>query len=208
MCFTTGWYSLVWATCGNLLTPGTLICLAQRRWLDDDEMRNENLTSPEYDNLRLRVWQKTGCLITADRSEDQLIKPGGLKNYVVPQPAYLPPSACLPQIEENPVSGAEDMVSEEEPDPEDPCEELPDTDMAEIQAEIQEDRFEDRNYNHGLVGRKVTALYENGWFTGTIVHFNKQLKEYKVDYADETSNYLSLHDFDGVKVILEPDCKQ
>ena len=31
------------------------------------------------------------------------------------------------------------MVSEEETDPEDPCEELSETDM----AEIQEDRFED-----------------------------------------------------------------
>ena len=96
------------------------------------------------------------------------------------------------------------MVSEEEADPEDPSEELPDTDM----AEIQEDRFEDRNYNDGLVGRKVTAPYENGWFTGTIVYFNKELKEYKVDYVDKTSDYLSFHDFDGVEVILEPDCRQ
>ena len=27
-----------------------------------------------------------------------------------------------------------------------------------------------------LVGRKVTALYENGWFTGIIVYFNRELK--------------------------------
>jgi len=113
------------------------------------------LTSVEYDHLRLRVWQKTGCLITADGSGEQLINPEGLKNYVVPPPAYFPPSACLPQVEENSVSGAEHMVSEEEADPEDPCGELPDRDM----AEIQEDRFEDRNYKDDLVGRKVTALY-------------------------------------------------
>lgn len=96
------------------------------------------------------------------------------------------------------------MVSEEVAYPEDPCEELPDTDM----AEIQEDRFEDRNYNDGLVGRKVTALYENGWLTGKIVYLNKELKEYKVGYADKTSDYLSFHDFDGVEVTLEPDCWQ
>ena len=142
------------------------------------------MTSAEYDHLRLRVWQKTGCLITTDGSEDQLIKQEGLKNYVVPPPAYLPPPACLPQIEENPVSGAEDMVSEDKADPEDPCEQLLDTDM----AEIQEHRYEDRNYNDGFVGRKVTALYENDWFTGAIVYFNKELKEYKVGYADKTSN--------------------
>ena len=90
------------------------------------------------------------------------------------------------------------MVSEEEADPEDPYGELPDTDM----AEIQEDRFEDRNYKDDLVGRKVTALYENGWFTGIIVYFNRELKEYKVDYADKTPDYLSYNDFDGVEVIL------
>ena len=33
--------------------------------------------------------------------------------------------------------------------------------------------------------------------------FNTKLKEYKVDYADETSDYLLSDDFDGVKVILE-----
>ena len=33
----------------------------------------EKLTSVEYDHLRLRVWEKTGCLIAADESDDQLI---------------------------------------------------------------------------------------------------------------------------------------
>jgi len=70
-------------------------------------------------------------------------------------------------------------------------------------AEIQEDRFEDRNYKDDLVGRKVTALYENGWFTGIIVYFYRELKEYKVDYADKMSDT-----FDGVEVIMEPNCRQ
>jgi len=30
----------------------------------------------------------------------------------------------------------------------------------------------------------------------------------KVDYADKTSNYLFYHDFDGVEVSFEPDCRQ
>ena len=59
-----------------------------------------------------------------------------------------------------------------------------------------------------LVGRKVTALYENGWFTRIIVYFNRELKEYKVDYVDKTSDYLPYNDFDGVEVILEPNCRQ
>jgi len=28
------------------------------------------LCAPEYDNLRRRCWEKTGCLMTADGSED------------------------------------------------------------------------------------------------------------------------------------------
>lgn len=152
MCLTTEWCSLVWVPNVTDLWPlvdagyaqilKTLICQAQRRWLDDDNNTEkwyghdssftskerrilithwigeayEKLTSAEYDHLGLRVWQKTGCLITADGSDDQLIKPEGLKNYEVSPPAYFPPTACLPQIEENPVPGAEHMVSEEEAD--------------------------------------------------------------------------------------------
>ena len=42
------------------------------------------------------------------------------------------------------------MVSEEEDNPEDPCTELPNTNM----AEIHEDRFEDRNNKDDLVATK------------------------------------------------------
>ena len=69
-----------------------LIGQAQRKWLDDEENAEKwyghessfsakerrilithwvgeaykKLAGSEYDNLRLRVWQKTGCLMTAD----------------------------------------------------------------------------------------------------------------------------------------------
>lgn len=96
------------------------------------------------------------------------------------------------------------MTLEEETISEDPCEELGGTDM----TDIQEDKFQDRNYKDNLIGRKVTAVYENTWCTGTIFYFNSVLKEYKVDYVDKASDYLSYHDFDGIEVILEPDCRQ
>ena len=54
------------------------------------------------------------------------------------------------------------------------------------------------------MGRKVTALYKNGWFTGAIEYYNTKLKGYKVNYRDDTSDFLSPDDFDGVEVILEP----
>ena len=40
-------------------------------------------TSGKYDDLFKRCWETTGCLITADRSEDDKIKPEGLHNYKV-----------------------------------------------------------------------------------------------------------------------------
>ena len=161
----------------------------------------KKLNSSEYDHLRLRLWQKTGHLITADGTDDDLTKPEGLKSYVLPQPAFLQPSASLPQVEENSVSGEEHTtVSEEDADTVDPSEEQP------SYSGTQEDNLEDRVYDDDLVGRKVTVLYENGWFTGTIVYFNTKLKEYKVDYADET--YLLSDDYDGVEVILEQERRQ
>ena len=44
---------------------------------------------------------------------------------------------------------------------------------------------------------------QNGWFTGTIEYYNAKLKEYKVNYLDNTSDFVSPDDFDGVEVILE-----
>ena len=53
------------------------------------------------------MWQKTGCLITADGSEDGLIKPEGLKSYVVTPPAFLTPTVGLSQVEELPVTAGD-----------------------------------------------------------------------------------------------------
>ena len=38
---------------------------------------------------------------------------------------------------------------------------------------------------------------------GTIEYYNAKLKEYKVNYLDNTSDFVSPDDFDGVEVILE-----
>ena len=52
------------------------------------------------------------------------------------------------------------------------------------ESEVLEDKYEDRDFSDKLVGRKVTALYENGWFTGTIEYYNSKLREYKVNYLE------------------------
>ena len=80
-----------------------LISTQQREWLDTEENADkwydgdsftakerrilitewagkawEQLSEPKYDNLRKSCWTKSGCLITADGSDDHLIKPEGL----------------------------------------------------------------------------------------------------------------------------------
>ena len=55
----------------------------------------EKLISPKYELFIRKCWQKTGCLITADDSDDHLIKPEGLSDYLVPPPSILDPSPRL-----------------------------------------------------------------------------------------------------------------
>lgn len=224
------WYGLPGATdlwqpvdAGYAQILKVLIGQAQRKWLDDEENAEKwyghessfsakerrilithwvgeaykKLAGSEYDNLRLRVWQKTGCLMTADGSEDGLIKPEGLKSYIVPPPALLEPSVSLPQAEEISVIGEDRVVDEAGPNEQEEQED----NLSE--SEVMEDKYEDRDFSDKLVGSKVTALYENGWFTGTIEYYNAKLKEYKVNYLDNTSDFVSPDDFDGVEVILE-----
>ena len=44
------------------------------------------LNQPKYDKLRNACWTATGCLLTADGSDDHLVKPEGLPEFQVPPP--------------------------------------------------------------------------------------------------------------------------
>ena len=52
----------------------------------------EELVSDKYKDFWWRQFEKTGCLITADGSEDDKINPEGLPNYRVPPPSLLDPA--------------------------------------------------------------------------------------------------------------------
>ena len=54
------------------------------------------LNRPSYEKFRWRLFEKTGCLITANGSEDDKINPEGLPNYKVPPPIMLDPSTAPP----------------------------------------------------------------------------------------------------------------
>ena len=84
----------------------------------------------------------------------------------------------------------------------DPMEEEHETNVIKDEVEEEEGNIQDREFTDALVGKKVKALYENGWFIGDIIYFNTVLKKYKVAYSDKTSSYLVIDDFDGIQVIL------
>ena len=54
------------------------------------------LISAKYDDFRWRMFEKTGCLITADRSDGEKINPEGLPNYKVCPPFLIDPNVSLP----------------------------------------------------------------------------------------------------------------
>ena len=72
------------------------------------------------------------------------------------------------------------------------------------ESELLDDKEEDRflNDDFNLVGRKIKALYANGWFIGSISYFSTSLNEYKVEFADGTSDYIEPADIDNVEVII------
>ena len=154
----------------------------------------DQLVSPEYDAFRKRLWEKTGCLITADGSDDSKIQPEGLPNYKPPEPCiYVEASTEAP------------ISNEVDPDPmtEEQLEPFEDEENPPAVVPVLEDNISDRVLDHQLVGRKVRAWYENGWFVGEIVYFNNKLNELKIDFDDGTSDYVCEDDFNELDLILQ-----
>ena len=118
-----------------------LVCIQQRKQLDKDENKDQwyvgksfsvkerripishwarevwdQLCQPMYDHLRFKCWASTGCLLTADGSDDHLVKLENLPNYVVPPPLLCEPinvKPVQPQLSV-PESGGEDGLHENE----------------------------------------------------------------------------------------------
>lgn len=84
-------------------------------------------------------------------------------------------------------------VEEQNRDPE--CEE---------QVKILEDRECDRSFDEPLVGSMLGAIYDTGYFTGEITYYNTHLKEYRVNFADGSSDYVKYEDIDGVDMFIVP----
>ena len=62
---------------------------------------HRQIMTDKYKHCRRRFFERTGCLITADGSDDAMIQPGGLPDYKVPPPAqYHLPNRMLQISEE------------------------------------------------------------------------------------------------------------
>ena len=63
----------------------------------------------------------------------------------------------------------------------------------------------DRDLNHSLLSRKIKPLYDNSddsWFTGIITWFNSKMRKVCVVFEDNTDDYVSKDDIDGVEIDL------
>ena len=209
----------------------TLIDQAFHAWLDDDENASlwygqekgfsakdrrvmitqwagdayNKLLSPSYDAFRVRLFQKTGALMTADGSDDDKVSPEGLPKYKIPPPSIADASANLPASNE--VEPAEDGEAEEAGEGEEDeegeevlVEEIDNPESSDI-LEL-EDKECDRSYDDECIGREVRALYENGWFNGEIMYFNTVLVKYMVKYADSSTDLVGIEDFDDSTMIM------
>ena len=65
------------------------------------------LISQDHKSCVWRMWEKTGCLITADDSEDEKIQPEGSKEYNVQPPMPMEPAQAPP------ISNSVDPMGEE-----------------------------------------------------------------------------------------------
>eukprot|EP00795_Rhopilema_esculentum_P014944 gene14944-biopygen848 len=86
------------------------------------------LSSESYASSRYRCFEKTGCLITADGSEDKKIQPEGLIGYSIPPPL--------------PVTGPENPLSVQIPEASAACEEDVSDEEDEGDEELEPDELE------------------------------------------------------------------
>ena len=120
-----------------------------------------DLIGEKYEGFRWLQFEKTGCLITADGSEDHKISPEGLDGYKVPPPLLLDPAL---EPSQGNTTSASDPILEELDRIEPSAEEFEDCVLKEV--DCLEDKVEDRIQDHDLKGKKMQVLYDSGWFLG------------------------------------------
>ena len=215
----TDLWQVVDAGIGQLLK--VFVSQAHRNWLDKEENANKwygndsnftaserrflithwagvawkELCSPEYEKFRRTCWEKTGCLMTVDESEDEKVAPEGLPSCKIPPLIeYLPPSNELP-VPNQDEGNEPGEINEEEVELEPDGKEIPD-DM----GDEWEDHEDDRVFSAPYCGRKMKVLYENGWQTGNMNYYNDHIQKYHVIYSDNSEDYIGEDEIDMVEI--------
>ena len=165
---------------------------------------SDKLNGEDYEMFRRRCFEKTGCLITADGSEDHLIQPEGLKDFKVKAP--LPwdgPEIHAPIETPEPEPAPLDTIIEDELFTSETQEVALELSSNEEEVDVErEDLEKDRRFDYELVSQKIRGEYVTGWHIGEIMYFNTKLKEYLVTFDDKSEDYIAKEDIDGTQIIL------
>ena len=163
----------------------------------------ETIKSSDYDHFRWRCFEKTGCLLTADGSNDENVQPEGLLNYKVMPPLNMAGPTQDPDIETPPEAPEpDDVISADDLFTSYLAEETLDLDSDKNEVNERIDNESDRSFSEKLVGQKIKGLYETGWHTGKLEYFNTKLQEYLVSFDDGSEDYIKEEDIDGKQIVL------
>ena len=160
---------------------------------------NKKLQGVDYESFRKGCFLRTGCLITADGSEDDKIKPEGLSGFDVVPPLIR--NGPDDEIDDTP-EPAEDPDDVIEPEnllmPDESEEEEEDLGLMEVY-----DSSLDRSYKDSLVGRKIRVNCEDGLHVGRIDYYNTKIHEYRVVFEDSMEDmFVKSSDMDGINIDL------
>ena len=102
------------------------------------------------------------------------------------------------QLDDTQVSQTEPENEEDSDEDEEEDEQIPEVN----DNDLEEDNEGDRDYDHNLVGRKIRALYNNGWFTGKVLYHNTKMDKLNVRFSDDTDDYISCDEINDTDVQL------
>ena len=158
----------------------------------------EMLQGEDYKPFLRNCFERTGCLLTADGSEDHLVKPEGLVGYRPLPPLKNSGPQEAPDIDIIGAEPPEDIIEPWESDVEIDIDEVEDLESAD------EDDPKDRVFDKDLVGKKVRGMYEgSGWHTGTIQYYNSSLEKYLLLFDDKSTDLIRKEDFGTELYVLE-----
>ena len=163
---------------------------------------NKVLQGDDYASFRKGCFLRTGCLITADGSDDDKIKPEGLPDYIPPKALrHAGPEEVIVETPEPAEEPDEDIELEDIHEPSDS--DWGDSDDEESGLEEEYDSSQDRCFEDSFVGRRIRVLCEDDWHAGVLDYYNRKNAEFHVKFDDSNEDmYVSRMAFDGISIVF------